>query len=183
MPSCYKYDGQYPGIRFFGNLWRHTVTSAGACINWRQEIGVEFDIPTGAVLEGNKLELNVWPCHNGPFQLPEHYELASPVFLISPSFQFSSKISLKMCHFSNLETVEDCETMTFLSAPATPHASEAQKEPEYLFKELKEGVFEPDQDYGQILLKHFCLTGVGRKRKQSSSSLPSKRQRSETNIV
>ena len=43
---------------------------------------------------------------DGPFQLPNDYELASPVFLVSPSFQFTRDITSHcIYHFSNLETV------------------------------------------------------------------------------
>ena len=52
-----------------------------------------------------------------------------------------------------------------------------------MFKELiRHGVFEQSQEYGQISLRHFSLTGAGRKRKQPSphsESLPNKQQRGE----
>ena len=145
------------------------MTSAGAHITWREEIGVVFDIPPGAVPEGRELDLSVWPCFDGPFLLPDGYELASPVFLISPSFKFSPEITLTLWHFSNLETVEDSERMVFLSAPSTPHTAQAGKKPAYQFRVLGKGVFEPRQDYGRISLTHFCYVGAGRKRKKHSS--------------
>ena len=77
---------RYPEVLFYGTPWKQTVTLAGGHINWWQEIGVKFDIPPGAVPEGKELDLSVWPCVKGPFQLPIGYELASPIFLISPSF-------------------------------------------------------------------------------------------------
>ena len=82
--------------------------------------GLEFDIPPGAVPQGKRLELSVWPCSAGPFQLPEDYELASPVLLVSPNFEFSIDVTITMHHFYNLHTREDCDNMAFLTAPATP---------------------------------------------------------------
>ena len=161
IPSYYKFDKRYPGIRFFGSPWRQQVTSDGAHIReWGEEIGIEFDIPPGAVPQGKKLDLSVWPCSAGPFQLPEGYELASPVFLISPSFQFSQEVTLKLHHFCALKTVEDCKHMAFLSSPTTPSVGENQ-EPLYQLRALTKGVFQPLKECGNVALKHFCLFGVG----------------------
>ena len=160
------------------------MTSEGAHItSWKEEIGVEFDIPRGAVPEGKKLELSVWPCCDGPFQLPKDYELASPVFLVSPSFQFSCEITLTLYHFSNLETEEDCEEMVFLSASVTSLCK--QEKSVYQFKVLRQGSFGPRQKYGQISLTHFCPIGAGHKRRKrkapesSSNASSSKRKKGE----
>ena len=184
IPSCYKFDDRYPGIRFFGNPWKQLVTSEGAHITrWKEQIGVEFDIPPGAVPEGKELELSVWPCSDGPFQLPKDYELASPVFLVSPSFEFSCEITFTVYHFSNLETEEDCEEMVFLSASATSLCK--QEKSVYQFKVLGQGSFRSDQKYGQISLTHFCLKAAARqsrkRRAQQSRSehTPSKRKKGE----
>ena len=121
-PSWYKSDEKYPGIRFFGEPLQHSVTSLGGYISWWEENGVEFEIPPGAVPEGRQLDLTVGPCSSGPFQPPDDYELASPLFLISPSFDFCREITLRMGHFSKLETEEDRERMAFLSAHPSPHS-------------------------------------------------------------
>ena len=131
---------------------------------------MEFNIPPGAVPEGRELDLSVWPCFDGPFLLPDGYELASPVFLISPTFEFSQEITLTLWHFSNLETVEDSERMVFLSAPSTPHTKRAGKKPAYEFRVLGNGVFEPRRNYGQISLTHFCFGGIGRSKHKKHSS-------------
>jgi hypothetical protein len=128
-----------------------------------KELGIEFEIPPGAVPEGKGLNLSVWPCSAGPFQLPEGYDFASPVFLISPSFEFSCEITLKLYHFSSVLSAEDCKKMVFLSSPAT-HAltREETQKPVYQFRRLGKGVFEPLQEFGEVALSHFCFTAVGR---------------------
>ena len=145
---------------------------------------MEFDIPPGAVPEGKELDLSVWPCVKGPFQLPNGYELASPVFLISPSFQFSSSITLTMCHFSNLATEEDCQRMVFLSAPTTPYVRNTDNSRWYRFRIFRKGVFSPHHEYAQVSLTHFCFASIGHKIKRlfhySSEDLPSDPQRGET---
>ena len=183
MPSYYKYDERYPGIRFFGSPWQQAVTSDGAHIKeWGDEIGIEFDIPPGAVPKGKQVDLSVWPCSAGPFELPEDYELASPVFLISPFFEFSCDIILTIYHFYALETKEDCENMAFLSSPATPLMRENNQKPVYQFKVLSNGLFQPSEDRGHVSLKHFCLKAVGKRKRKSQSKTPSGKRR-KGNIV
>ena len=160
MPAYYKYDDQYPGIRFFGSPWTVSVTSDGALINWEKEIGIGFDIPPGAVATGKQLDLSVWPCANGPFQLPEGYEMASPVFLVSPSFEFSCNITMTMHHFCAMETKSNCDSMAFLSSPTLASKGESGA-PQYRFKVLDKGVFNPSEDYGRVSLKHFCFSMIG----------------------
>ena len=148
---------------------------------------MEFDIPPWAVPERRELDLTVWPCSSGPFQPPDGYELASPVFLISPSFDFSREITLRMGHFSKLETEEDRERMVFLSAHPTPHSVvEGAREPVYHYqcRVLEGGVFTPHQQYGRVLLKHFCFVSSSRrKRKKPSEASTSKRSRGEYTSV
>ena len=156
-------------MRFFRNPWKASVTSEGCHVNWREEIGIEFIIPPGAVPEGKELDLSVWPCTAGPFHLPEGYELSSPVYLISPSFQFSCPITVTMYHYCVVETEEDGGSMAFLSSPTTPHWGEDHT-PHYQFRVLGKGTFKPSEAYGSISLKHFCTLGSGTKRKNESNS-------------
>ena len=170
VPSYYEYSEKYPGIRFFGDPWRESVTEEGKLIDyWEKEIGVKFDIPRGAVPEGKQLDLSVWPCTAGPFVFPEGYELASPVYQIAPSFEFQCDITLTLHHFCAVETAEQCESMVFLSSSATPSILQ-QQELQYRFKVLSRGSFLPSEAYGSVSLKHFCNVAVGVKRKRSSHS-------------
>ena len=156
----------------------HLVTSDGAHISdWGKEIGIEFEIPPGAVPEGKQLELSVWPCADGPFQFPEGYKAASPAYLITPSFEFSCNITLKMYHFFVTDTVEDCEDMTFLSSSSSHYTGE-KEQPQYQFRVLDNSVFKPTEAYGCVSLKHFCLSSIGVKRKRSAhSKTPSRKRR------
>ena len=168
MPSYYTKYKKYPGIVFFGAPWKRSVTSEGAHItDWGKEIGIEFNISPGAVPEGKQLELSVWPCISGPFHLPEGYHPASPVYLITPSFEFSRDITVTMYHYSTVETDDDCKNMAFMSAPATQLTKDQQ--PQYVFKVLNTGVFNPADEYGCVSLNHFCLTTIGDSKAHSST--------------
>ena len=145
------------------------MTAEGANICW-EEIGIEFDIPHGAMPEGKSLELSVWPSITGPFVLPEGYDLASPVYLISPAFDFVHNITLRMYHYCGLETEQQCDNMVFISSPATPNI--VQPHPQYQFKVLSKGIFRHSEAYGCVSLKHFCNTAIAGKRKRSCSESP-----------
>ena len=142
------------------------MTTDGGCISWK-EIGVEFDIPRGAVPKGKSLELSVWPSIAGPFVLPDGYNLASPVYLISPAFNFTCDITLRMYHYCSLETEQQCDNMVFISSPATPNIE--RPHPQYKFRVLSKGSFLSSEPYGCVSLKHFCNSAVGVKHKLSSS--------------
>ena len=144
----------------------------GGSISWK-DIGIEFQIPRGAVPEGRSLELSVWPSIAGPFVLPDGYDLASPVYLISPAFDFVGDITLKMYHYCCLETEQQCGNMVFVSSPASP--SIEQLRPQYKFRVFCKGSFLPSERYGCISLKHFCHLAVGVKRQQSGSVPPNDR--------
>ena len=79
----HKFNTTHPGICFLCDPWKRSVTSEGGHISWL-EIGIEINIPAGAVPEETTLELRVDLCLSGPFVLPAGYQLASPVYHISP---------------------------------------------------------------------------------------------------
>ena len=154
-------------MRFFGTPWKESITYEGGSIQWK-EIGIEFVIPTGAIPEGEQVNLSVWPCTAGPFSLPEEYELASPVYQINPAYEFLHDITMTVHHFFSLTTAEQCDNMAFLSSPKVPYFVEQKSV--YKFKVLSKGNFLPSQSYGSVSLGHFCNVSVGRKRKRSPGS-------------
>ena len=161
---CFSFSPEYPGVTFFLNPRKESVTSEGTSI-LLADIGLEIDIPSGAVPKGEELQLSVWPTMTGPYSLPEDCSLASPVYLINPVFEFLCDITLKIHHFCCLETEQQCEDMFFISSPLIP--SVVKNNIQYKFKALSNGSFEPFKNYGSVSLKHFCYLGLG-KRKRSS---------------
>ncbi len=152
---------KFPGIRFLSDSpWRDSVTADGNTIVWA-EIGISFDIPEGAVPPEESLNLTVWPCIKGPFVLPPGYDLASPVFIVGPEIKFHKEILLQMAHFVQLQSPDDCQRLTFLSAPPTPQSNKGE-EPRYPFKVFKRAMFQVAQSVGSVELSHFCALAIGR---------------------
>lgn len=152
----------FPGIVFLsGSPWNASMTSKAQTISWPEKIGISFDIPEGAVPPELQLNLSVWPCVSGPFVLPPGYELASPVFIVGPELKFAKEILLRMAHFIQLKSSNDCQRMAFLSAPSTPQFDEHRK-PAYHFKVFKKGSFQANQSDGTVNLSHFCIMAIAK---------------------
>ena len=149
----HKFDPTYPGICFLGNPKQAFISPEGQSLNW-EDIGITLHVPPGAVPEDKQLNLTVRPCLCGPFVLPEGYELASPVYLITPAFDFMAEVELSISHFANLETEADSKRMVFVSARSAPRYVKSR--PQYKFKVLPNGSFEKGMQQGNIILEHFC---------------------------
>ena len=160
-------DSDFPGIIFF-NKFNACVTSNGVELSHAEEAGIVLSVPEQALTASvEPLELSVRPCFTGPFKLPEEYESASPAYLIHPSKRvgFQKKVTLRIQHYARLQSEEDCEKMTFLSASSTPKCVDGSS-PVYTFKEIEsaKGVFRPGDHQGEIALSHFCMVKVATKR-------------------
>ena len=158
----FKHHRLNEGICFLGDPWQETVTSAGKEISWA-DIGIELNVPPGAIPEGQPITVSVQPCLSGPFELPEDYELASPVYAISPGMEFIKDVTLFMAHFTDLQSENDCKNMTFLT---TPSSSLPGDSPPYKLIVQENGVFQRGSSVGELSMRHFCKKAIGRKRKQ-----------------
>ena len=138
-----------------------------------EDIGIEITVPPGAVPKGAEIVLRVRPCLSGPFVIPKDYDLTSPVYMISQSSEFSDEIQLSMAHFANLQSEEDCEEMTFLTA--RPSSVPGEQYPKYQLKVLQisgPGVFHIGTNMGTISLKHFCPFTTGRRHRKRIGEEP-----------
>ena len=163
-------DPRFPGIIFYGDPILKIVDSDGCKLAW-PEIGICLHFPPKAVPDGKALHLTIWPCLSGPFVPPEGREFSSPVYLISPAFQFQD-VELSISHFENLRCEEDIASMSFATtlSPTDIHKSK----PVYMFEPLEKGEFKVTSSVGTINLRHFCRetfcqVAATRKRQRSHS--------------
>ena len=143
------------------------ITSSGATIDRLQDMGISISIPEGSFSPSEEpLDLHFHPCFCGPFKLAKRYESASPAYLIchSKKTNFDKDITVRIHHYACLESDEDCEEMTFLSASSTPeyiesHRDEGVVHPVYTFKKIRgaNAKFRPGDQVGEISLRHFCI--------------------------
>ena len=134
------------------------------------DLGISLIIPENSLRCGEEKDLLIRPCFNGPFELPPGYESASPAYLIESSGNLSIQrdVMIQIHHHANLVSEEDCEEMTFLSASSTPQFRESK--PVYVFKEIKNGVFKPNSQVGEISASHFCCMKICRKKSPERQS-------------
>ena len=122
MYSHHKFDSSHPEICFLGDALTQMVTSDGGKFCW-DTIGLEIDIPRGAVPKGEVMELRVRPCLAGPFDMPKGYQATSSPDLISPAFEFESEVNLSIAHYAHLESSRDYDRTTFVTYVPSPKYS------------------------------------------------------------
>jgi hypothetical protein len=148
---------------FFNPPATKHITSSAATIGQVEDIGVSVSVPERS--QSSSLDFSIRPCFSGPFELPDEYESASPAYLLCHNkVDFQKDLTIKMHHYTCLESEGDCEDMVFLSASSTPEYRESR--PVYTFKEIHgaKGMFKAGDQVGEISLRHFCFTKIARKR-------------------
>lgn len=137
----------------------YKVGCEGKIISLIEDLGIVIDIPPGAISgsHSNEVIVRINACLRGPFELPEGYELASPIFYIEPGAKFAEKpIELSMVHYLNIRDEQGCRGLQFISAPVQTSSEKATIK----FKQLGGGLFWPERRIGKISLQHFCLIGI-----------------------
>ena len=134
-------------------------------------MGISLHVPKDSL----NVELNIHPCFTGSFELPDEYESASPAYLILHNeVDFQIDVTVRMHHYANLESEEDCEDMVFLFASSAPEYRDSH--PVYTFKEIcgSKGIFKPGDQVGEVSLQHFSFVKGGkRKRKKEITPVTS----------
>ena len=135
-------------------------------------MGIVIDVPPGAVPENHPddVTIQINACIGGPFELPEGYELSSPIFHIEPGVKFAEKpVELSIVHFIDISNEEQCSELKFISAPFDSSIEEVM----IRFKPLDGGVFWPSRRIGKIALQHFCLIGIAHHKSKREESVTS----------
>ena len=131
-------------------------------------MGITISVPEGTLREEDSTDLLIHPCISGPFELPAGYEPASPAYLVqlSRAVTMHKDVTVRMHHYADLQTEEDCEEMVFVSASHTP--VDTQSGPVYRFKEVTGAwcIFRPRDPVGEITVQHFCCFGICRRCRQ-----------------
>ena len=113
----------------------------------------------------------MWPCLSGPFFPPKGYQLASPVYLITPAFDFLKEVRLSIAHYAAVDSSSDCDSMTFISSSSSPKYAPHAK---YEFKTLSGSLFQRKEHHGVIFLKHFCNTAIAQQTSASGDTASQK---------
>ena len=144
----------------YSSLLVDYVDSKGKSISW-QDIGIMIDVPPDATPEDNPgVHVQAQCFLPGPdlsVVLPEDVQLASPVYRISATPQFSKEVELSIAHFATLDSKDE---MTFL------HSSD--RSPPYNFQVVPGGTFIPHGTCGSLWLSKFSKYATGRRKRTAS---------------
>ena len=133
-------------------------------IDLEDDIGISIVVPEDSLPPDESVDLVIQPCFSGSFEMPEDIEPASPAYLIETNKKVELKKSLfvRIQHYANLQTEEDCNHMVFLRANSDPVYRGSK--PVYTFNEVDgvEGKFTiGESQVGEIELTHFSLWMIG----------------------
>lgn len=172
IPILSYLSSGFPGVTFWDAPIQQCITSQGATIQ-PPHAGISLLIPEQALSPTEEdVDLLIHPCFSGPFELPAGYKSASPAYLIQPSrkVEIHRDITLQIHHYASLQSEDDCEELAFFLASATPRYRRSK--PVYVFKEVKKskGMFRPNSQVGEIAIRHFCFSKIGRKIRLDSDS-------------
>ena len=132
------------------------MDSSGNRVQW-EDHDISLVIPSNAVPVDSEAVLQ-GQCCIGPFVPPEGSKFVSPVYLVTTSCQFQSEVEATVSHFANLKNEGDCSGMTFVTAPSTPTIHD--QKPQYHFKPVIGGTFQPHETVATIRLKHCSFIGI-----------------------
>ena len=135
------------------------------------EYGISLSIPPDAVPPGIVQRISVRPCVSGPFKFPDEYEPLSAVYLITHNAEKlelkpEQKVELTLEHYARLETDQQANQMTFLSA-SPPERDSGQQVIE--FRPVRGGTFPVHERNGVLPVNHFCYNAIGGTRNSHES--------------
>ena len=133
-------------------------------IDLKDDIGISIVVPEDSLPPDESVDLVIQPCFSVSFEMPEDIGSASPAYLIETNKKVELKKSLlvRIQHYANLQTEEDCNCMVFLRANSDPKYRGSK--PAYIFKEVDtvEGKFTiGESQVGEIELTHFSWWRIG----------------------
>ena len=158
----YKHSQEFPGIKFSNYYTKERVTFRGGVVKGE---GIELQIPGHAIDRDDSVEFTVQGCIDGPFELPDDVSFASPVFVVTPHYEFQKEVTIGIDTFVDLQSYQDWKDMVFLTSPAKPKIDGALG-PYWEFKVNDE---RPQcirkSSFVRVQVKHLCLLCFGIRRR------------------
>ena len=152
-------------------FYKHVGLSCAAkVIDLEDNIGISIVVPQDSLPPDEAVNLAIQPSFSGSFEMPEGIEPASPAYLIEitkKKVELKKSLLVKMQHYANLQTEEDCNSMVFLQANSENRGSKP------VFKEVDgdKGKFTvSESQIGEINLTQFGWLRIGIRRIKRLSS-------------
>ena len=145
------------------------LSCAAKVIDFDDDIGISIVVPQDSLPPDEAVDLTIQPSFNESLEMPEDIKAASPAYLIKTDkkVELKKSLSVKIQHYANLQTKEDCNSMVFLQANSENGGSKP------MFKEVDgdKGKFTvSESQIGEINLTHFGWLRIGIRRIKRLSS-------------
>ena len=112
--------------------------------------GFYLEVPEEALPPEETANVTISIILDGQVGLPANSQLISGLFSITSTKEFLKEVAVNIQHSAVTRSNEECSKFKFIIAKGfQPDTSQP-----YTFEE-KEGVFNPDSQYGRIMLKQF----------------------------
>ena len=120
-------------------------------------------LPKGTCLPNEETEIMVDAVVGGDFIFPQGVEPVSSIYIISIASKLHQPSLLKIQHCVALEKADTPSKLSFYRA--------ALKEPTppYIFKRIKGGKFDNNDQYGELHLPVYCAMTIGKHSSDESS--------------
>ena len=155
--TWYKHALKFPGIKFSNYYTKQVVTFKGDIIKGE---GVEIQIPGRAIKKEDSVEFTIQACIDGPFDFPEDVNLITPVYVISPHYEFQREVTVLMDSFSHLQSVIG---LVFLTSPTKREEDEHGSYWKFTISEREPSRVSVHRI--RIDVPHFCLLCFGLRRR------------------
>ena len=156
----YKHAKEFPGIKFSNYYTKKVVSSRGDIIRGE---GIELQIPGRAIRRGESVEFIIQGCIYGPFELPDDVSLASPVYVITPHYEFQREVTLLLDSLIQLQCVDS--DLVFLTSPANPEIDQDCSRWKFKISEVKPKYMTKSRvslELTQLCLLCFCVRRRGK---------------------
>ena len=159
--TWFKHAKKFPGIKFSNYYTKQVVTYRGDIVKGE---GIELQIPGRAIKREDTVEFTIQACIDCPFELPEDVNLITPVYVISPHYEFQREVTVLMDSFVRLQRFSE-KDLVFLTSP-TKREVDVQGF-HWKFEINKIQPWSDSVKERRIILEvpHFCLFCVGLKGK------------------
>ena len=119
-------------------------------LDW-SDYGLIIKVPKGALT--SSAEVDIIALAGGDFAFPKDYELVSAIYAISFSKPLSNHVKLQVQHCVSIKKEVHSHYLDFAVASI-------DNKPSYQFKQVKGGIFSIGDRYGHILVSHFSLWSI-----------------------
>ena len=155
--TWYKHAQKYPGVKFSNFFTKQVATYRGDIVKGE---GIELRIPGRAIKREDSVEFTIQACIDGPFELPEDVHLITPVYVISPHYEFQREVTVFIDSFSHLQSSED---LVFMTSPTKREEDEHGSYWKFTISERKPSRVSVHRI--SLDVPHFCLLCFGLRRR------------------